>query len=76
MTDISSLQACLHPPLEVSSHRYDYLGEGKVMVSLTTKSGETIRYVMSTLVFMDSMNLANDCMNANLGPVLRDIRIF
>jgi hypothetical protein len=62
-------------PDEVTSHHYEYLGNGRVLASLTTESG-TVRFVMTAVMFLEAMRLANECMNANLRPVLRDIGVF
>jgi hypothetical protein len=70
-TSITVLEACLQQPQPLNVE----LGDGKVLVSLTTTSGD-VRFVRTTSVFVEAMRIANECLNANLGAILRDIKVF
>jgi hypothetical protein len=57
---------------EAEIEGYEYLGDGKVLISLKT-TGERAWYLIPAGNFVQSINLATDCMNANLADILDDI---
>jgi hypothetical protein len=59
-------------PFEVTAQSYEYLGAGKMRASLEIKTGETLFYVISTAMLVESVKLAMACMNANLAATMRD----
>jgi hypothetical protein len=61
---------------EIKEHHYEYDGNGRVIVSLKTETGDVVRYTVTAAVFMQSINLAEACFNANLSRILSDFNEF
>jgi hypothetical protein len=75
-TNISSLQQYLQqqPPLNVESQGFEYLGDGRVLLSLETESGAVVTVAMSAGALMRATNAAVALVNDNLADFLAEIR--
>ena len=55
---------------------FEYLGDGRVLVSLKTTTGEMLQYVTSSAGLMRTADMATKCVNENLSDILSDIGVF
>jgi hypothetical protein len=51
---------------------FEYVGNGKVCVSVKAQTGELVRFSMPTAAFLRPINAAVQCVNDHLNSVLAD----
>jgi hypothetical protein len=59
--------------LDIDIPTFDYIGNGRVLVSITTKAGTMLNLTIKTSTFKRSIDDAVGCVNLNLAPILRDL---
>lgn len=77
-TNITSLKQYLNqkPPLNATSQHFEYLEDGRVLLSLETESGDVVAVAMTAGVFIAAINAATALMNDNLSVFLKEIAGF
>jgi hypothetical protein len=63
-------------PFEVTAQSNEYIGSGKLRVSLEIKTGEPLFYVISTSLLVQSVNLAVELFKSNSRAMLGDLNVF
>lgn len=61
------------PIINLEPTAYEYVGHGTVMVSLTSSTGEVVKFATSASSFMRSINMAVDFVNQNLTEFLTNM---